>query len=457
MNLPQDFLHIMEEQIGKDETESLCASLSSAPSVSIRVNKKKMREDLFEDMSSLVSEKVKWCDDGYYLSERPSFTLDPLFHAGAYYVQEASSMFIHHVIKKYIDEPVVALDLCAAPGGKSTLALSALPEGSVLVANEIVRQRCQVLAENIIKWGCPDVIVTNNASEDFTDFQGCFDLVICDAPCSGEGMFRKDEKAVEEWSMRNVDMCWQRQHEIVSNIWKCVRPGGILVYSTCTFNHLEDEDMVRWMCEDLGAERLPLLDDSEWAISDGHFFPHKVRGEGFFVCPVRKPEDADDVTVEKERKTKGKNKDKDHDVVGNNSAYMPELRRLLNNPENMTFFAEDNDFVAFPTKHLDVLRRARKSLRIVSYGVKIATLKGKKMQPEHGLAMSTEMNDDCFHSVDLTLEDALAYLRAEAITVDAPKGYVALKYKGLTLGFGNNVGNRVNNLYPSEWKIRKKS
>ena len=199
-------------------------------------------------------------------------------------------MFLSHILKQYVNEPVTALDLCAAPGGKSTLALSELPEGSVLIANEVVRQRANILAENLIKWGNPYCIVTNNYAEDFGAFSDVFDLIICDAPCSGEGMFRKDPASIGEWSLANVDTCWRRQRDIVRNIWHTLKEGGLFIYSTCTYNPLEDEENVEWIAKTLGADVLSCHPLPEWGLTETntHFYPHRVKGEGFFVSVLRK-------------------------------------------------------------------------------------------------------------------------------------------------------------------------
>ncbi|MCR5313674.1 MAG: rRNA cytosine-C5-methyltransferase [Bacteroidaceae bacterium] len=456
MNLPQDFLQMMESQLGKEQTQLLENAISMTSPTSIRINTNKICEDTTDSVLSQVGEKVKWCDTGYYLDERPSFTFDPLFHTGAYYVQEASSMYLNQIIKTYIDKKIIALDMCAAPGGKSTLALSAMPEGSLLIANEVVRQRCQILSENITKWGNPNVIVTNNYAEDFEPMGQVFDLIICDAPCSGEGMFRKDQGAIDDWSLNNVDICWHRQREIIEHIWQCLKPGGILVYSTCTYNHFEDEDIVQWMEEELGAEKLPLCDKAEWNITNGHFFPHKTKGEGFFICPMRKKDDDEAEIVNTNRKkSKNGNNGNALSPIRKNTPAAKEVNEYIKNPENFFMYENKDSYYAFPAEHLQILESAIKNLKVVHSGIKLATVKGKGLQPDHSLAMSTSINESNFDSVELTKDEAIAYLRTEAITVNAPKGYILLKYKGIPLGFGKNIGNRVNNLYPTEWKIRK--
>jgi 16S rRNA C967 or C1407 C5-methylase (RsmB/RsmF family) len=293
MNLPADFIYSVRAQLG-GETEPFLAALAQDAPVSIRLNPFKRQRNPLTFLHP--AERVPWSGQGYYLDERPSFTFDPLFHAGCYYVQEASSMFIEHVVRKLVSEPVTCLDLCAAPGGKSVGLLSALPAGSLLVSNEVVRQRATVLSETLIKFGHPNTVVTQNSAKDFAAFPGLFDLILVDAPCSGEGMFRKDEVAVQEWSPQNVKMCAARQKDILSDVWPALKPGGLLVYSTCTYNSEENEENARWTANQLGALFTRVAVDADWNITpsrDGaaggyHFYPHKIKGEGLFVTVLQK-------------------------------------------------------------------------------------------------------------------------------------------------------------------------
>lgn len=410
MNLPQDFEQMMTQHLGKEEYDQLAEALSLPAPTSIRINPKKVAA---EELAMLKeAEQVPWCKDGFYLKERPSFTFDPLFHAGCYYVQEASSMFLSHILNQYVKEPVVALDLCAAPGGKSTLALSELPEGSLLIANEVVRQRANILAENIMKWGNPNCIVTNNYAEDFQAFSDAFDLIICDAPCSGEGMFRKDQNSIEEWSFANVDTCWRRQRDIVRDIWHTLKEGGLFIYSTCTYNPLEDEENVAWIAKTLGAEVLSCHPLKEWGLTETntHFYPHRIKGEGFFISVLRKTADEEEVGSHR-RKNKSD--------------------RLL--------------------------QLARRTLKVVYAGMEDPMQTDKYGRPNHSLAMLSNLNRDTFPMVDVSEEQAIAYLRTEALQLpaDTPKGYMIITYQGHPLGFVKNIGNRANNLYPTEWRIRK--
>ena len=412
MQLPVDFINEMTELLGKEEAGQLTEALASPSPTSIRLNRRKSVNLDFEDLTS----KVDWCQEGLYLNNRPSFTLDPLFHAGCYYVQEASSMYVSHLIKQYAgNEPLVALDLCAAPGGKSTLMENLLPDGSILFANEIIPKRAQILRENLSKWirrrddgvdsvkgiGEVDVIVTNNKAGDYRKLGCVFDLMLCDVPCSGEGMFRKDVQAIEEWSANNVEMCWKRQREILEDVWDCLKPGGLMIYSTCTFNTKEDEENVIWIRDELGAEVLPCHAKTEWNITGSllkdeenlpccHFFPHKVKGEGFFCAILRKRGDA--------------NK---YSSTYNGNGLLTKAKKVLK------VLPTDNCFVD-----------------------------GEK-----------EVKTYC----DVECDTAIQYLRGEAIRLpdSTPRGYVWITYKEQPLGLVKNIGNRANNLYPKEWRIRK--
>lgn len=293
----------MRQLLGDEEYIQFAGSLDTPCPTSIRLNPQKVNAEVMDELHAEygidASSRVAWCQDGYYLASRPTFTLDPLLHAGAYYVQEASSMFISHIIEQYMSErPLSALDLCAAPGGKSTLLASTLPEGSTLIANEVVPKRAKILEENMAKWGSERVTVTSRQARFFGQMPSAFDLILCDVPCSGEGMFRKDEGAVSEWSKANVDMCWRRQRDIVSDVWEGLKPGGFMIYSTCTYNTLENEENVRWIATELGADILPCNPLPEWNIKGNllpgadfdccHFMPHLTRGEGFFCALLRK-------------------------------------------------------------------------------------------------------------------------------------------------------------------------
>ena len=386
-DLPESFVSYTRETMGEELFAAFVSGLGEEAPVSIRVNRAKWDGDVVH------GERVPWSADGYYLPDRPNFTFDPLLHAGCYYVQEASSMFVERVLGQYVTEPVEMLDMCAAPGGKSLAAIATLPEGSWLMSNEPIRQRASVLAENVSKWGSERMVVVNNYPEQISKIKLKFDVILCDVPCSGEGMFRKDAQAISEWSVQNVEKCRQLQREIVAEAWKCLRPGGLLIYSTCTFNTRENEENVRWIMDEYGAEILPVDVREEWNVVgsllaefDGpvyRFIPGVTRGEGIFMAVMRK---------EGEWKAPKK----------------PSLDKLP------------------PTLHRMELTRL--------------SGEGKDTAPR----------------IEIDYDTAIAYLRREAIRLpdDSPRGIITLTYRGVDIGQAKNIGNRANNLYPKEWRIK---
>ena len=469
MELPVSFVDYTRSLLGDAEYGRLSEALSAEQPVSIRLNEAKYPV-ASSPLSGDGSCRVPWTSAGFYLSRRPTFTFDPLFHAGCYYVQEASSMFVEQALRQYMSTaPVVALDLCAAPGGKSTHVRSLLPEGSLLVANEVIRNRSQILAENLTKWGHPDVVVTNNDPADFAPLTSFFDVILTDVPCSGEGMFRKDPVAVNEWSPENVDVCWQRQRRILSDIWPCLKPGGLLVYSTCTYNTKEDEENIRWMRDTFGAEILPLDIPADWNITGNllagedfpvyRFLPHRTQGEGFFLALLRKPEQEEEGLEENFQPSRRKSaascgKKKQASAISKEQLAL--VRRWLLSPDDYELSVVGTSVTAFPKAYLSELSSLQQSLRVIQSGVSLAEAKGKDLIPHHALAMSCLLCTDAFSREEVAYEQAIAYLRKEAIVLSAaaPRGYVLLTYKDVPLGFVKNIGNRANNLYPQEWRIR---
>ena len=418
MQLPEDFIRKTRLLMGEKRFNRFMEAFDEEAPVSIRINPKKIRNEEFLDEPSGKAERgirnddyqtsaksayrsnhnsslnnVPWCPEGFYLEGRPQFTFDPLFHAGCYYVQEASSMFVTHILRTIINYQlsiVNCLDLCAAPGGKSTAIRTVLPEGSTLVSNEPIPTRAQILLENITKWGWPDCIVTNNYPRDFRKAKAKFDIILCDVPCSGEGMFRKDPNAISEWSLQNVEKCWRLQREIVADAWECLNPGGILIYSTCTYNIKENEENVRWIMEEYGAEALEIPTKPEWGITGSllegfdapvyRFIPGFTRGEGLFICALRKSGE----------------------------------------------------------------------LRTESLDSKLYTLHSKLK------VLTPDLPEGEHPNVPLSYSDALKYLRGEALVLppDTPRGIITATYKGVPLGPMKNIGNRANNLYPKPWRIK---
>ena len=429
-----------------EQVQQLCQALETEPVVSIRLNDK--IDYLTFDADT---EEVPWHVDGYYLSRRPQFTLDPLFHAGCYYVQEASSMFLGEVLNQYVKRDSIVLDMCAAPGGKSTLISQYLGEEGLLVSNEVVRQRVFVLSENIQKWGNGNTVVTHNYAADVGNkLQNLFDCILVDAPCSGEGMFRKDAGAVEEWSPKNVQECVARQCEILDDVWDALKPGGVLIYSTCTFNQEENEQNVKWIIEELGAELLPIAYDPTWGIVEGnpgyHFYPHKVKGEGLYMCALRKLGAPAAFRMPKSKVQAPKTK-----IDGE-----AEMRTWLKHPDRWVIRQQDRFMSAYPAKYKELIEYISTQFICISTGFGIGELRGKGVAPQHSLAMLKDLNKQAFVCADLTLEQALAYLRNEALVLEGvAQGMVLVTYDGVPLGFVKNVGNHCNNLYPKEWRIRK--
>lgn len=413
MNLPQDFISYTSALFGPQRWQRFLQALEEPSPVSIRFNPWKYEETpLF-----VQQDPIPWCKDGYWLEGHPNFTLDPLFHAGVYYVQEAGSMFLDHALREHVTEPVSALDLCAAPGGKSTLMRAALPSGSMLISNEIDRRRSNILLENMLKQGHPDVLVTHNFAHEFATTNLVFDVILTDVPCSGEGLFRRDESAVNEWSSQNVHMCQERQRKILKDIWPCLRTGGLLIYSTCTFNTHENEENVRWIAEELGAEILPVSTKTEWQITGSllndfeapvyRFIPGITKSEGLFMAILRKTGDG---------------------------------------PQRATL----------PTSLREQVKKFRQ-IHLLSDGIPTEEVKGKEKIPSVAQALSITTPTDKYPCVELTLEQAQRYLHREsfALPPNTPRGFVLVTYKERPLGFMKNLGERANNLYPKNWAIKK--
>ena len=392
MQLSDDFVRETRAVMGSERFERYLKAFEEEAPVSIRLNPRKYQ------LSTINHRRpsVPWCPAGFYLPTRPQFTFDPLLHAGCYYVQEASSMFLDEVLRQHLSQqPVVFLDMCAAPGGKSTLIRSAISNDSILVSNEPVRKRAQILSENIEKWGYPRCYVTNNYPRDFRKAGLMFDAILCDVPCSGEGMFRKDEATISEWSLQNVERCSQLQREIVAEAWQCLLPGGLFIYSTCTFNIKENEGNVCWILHEFDAEVLSVDVKSEWGITGSllpgfdmpvyRFIPGITRGEGLFMAVMRKggltPKGGGD-------------------------------------------------------QHAAITKKLERMNPIVPFSLRNGVESGA--------------------SASLDYPTAISYLRGEAIvlTPDVPRGLVTVSFMGQPLGLVKNIGSRANNLYPKEWRIK---
>ncbi|MGD0341575.1 MAG: rRNA cytosine-C5-methyltransferase [Bacteroidales bacterium] len=442
---PDKFIQRLNHQQYIDAGNLLKALETESP-VSVRVNHSKWSHN------PLQSEPVPWCNDGFYLEKRPKFTLDPLLHAGCYYPQEASGMFLQQVFKQSLQNhnDIKVLDLCGAPGGKATHLSSLIGEHGMLVANEVIRPRAYILAENIAKWGLSNAIVTQNDPSDFNSLHGSFDLILVDAPCSGEGMFR-DEVAVNEWSVENGALCSERQRRILMDAWPALRENGILVYSTCTFNPGENEENIKWLISKKEAESVS-LDISKYdgiteidhqGIYGYGFYPGKIKGEGLFISVLRKT-GGQNIFSERSKKSSDNKLTKEERSVA--------LEWTLFNDES--FIKAGDILISFPGNQEDYNMLSGR-LKMISPGIRIFTVKQKKYLPSHELAMSVFLKKNIFPSINLDLSDSLAYLHRENISPgNSEKGWNLVTFRGVILGLVNNIGNRLNNYYPMEWRIR---
>lgn len=436
--LPEELLKSLKGLPGFDEQAFIECHQQQNRITSIRLNPFK-RIDL--DME--LSRKVEWCEGGFYLNERPSFTHDPLFHAGCYYVQEAGSMFLEHVLKHTVNltENIRVLDLCAAPGGKSTLINSLLNPESLLVANEIVKGRADVLAYNLSKWGTCNSVVTNNDPQKFSGLSDYFDVIVVDAPCSGSGLFRKQPEAIDEWSLQNVQMCCGRQRQIVDDILPALKENGILIYSTCSYSVEENEVMTDYLTGK-GMEYIPLPVEAEWGIVDTgkgyRFYPHQTEAEGFFCAVFRKSFSSG---YSRDEKLKENRLDK------NEAAIMAEFF----DADGKQFFKHDSRIHFMNAAAARFLSGAGKHFYLKKAGVIAGEIKGKDLVPNHELALSV----DCrANKLSLSKEDALCYLRKQSFNAgEKQRGFTLISYRDFGIGWAKLLENRANNYLPNEYRI----
>jgi 16S rRNA C967 or C1407 C5-methylase (RsmB/RsmF family)/NOL1/NOP2/fmu family ribosome biogenesis protein len=426
--------------------EELFRGLENPVPATIRINRKKWSKNPEN------SDSVVWCRDGYHLKKRPPFTLDPLFHAGCYYPQEESGMFLEQVYKHTVGaiRNIRVLDLCGAPGGKSTHLSSLIDENGMLVANEVIRARAAVLTENITKWGLSNTIVTRNDPAAFKNLHGYFDMILVDAPCSGEGMF-SNRKAVDEWSVENTTLCSVRQKRIILDVWPALKENGILIYSTCTFNPDENEKNIKWLTDNRSAECIridisnyPGISEIDYEGIYGYgFYPGKIRGEGFFISVLKKRENPG---ISKARTASSRYTNVTKEEAGITEKWSRFPAGSLVKSDGSVFS------LPVPREEFQMLSE---NLLIVKPGTKIFAVKKKNLLPSHELAMSVYLRNSVFPTLNLMLEQALDYLRRESIsTTNAVKGWMVACYNGINLGFMNNIGNRINNYYPVKWRIR---
>jgi 16S rRNA C967 or C1407 C5-methylase (RsmB/RsmF family)/NOL1/NOP2/fmu family ribosome biogenesis protein len=443
--LPEAFINRIAKQKYID-AEALLKALEEPSPVSIRLNPSKWNR------KPLSVNNIPWCGNGYYLESRPSFTLDPLFHSGCYYPQEASGMFLEQAVRQSVLslENIRVLDLCSAPGGKSTHLSSMIGTGSLLVANEVISTRAVILVETISKWGYGNTLVTQNDPASFGKLPGYFDIILVDAPCSGEGMFRTSV-AVDEWSVENTTHCAERQKRILMDIWTALKGNGILIYSTCTFNPGENEENIKWLISKHEAESISLNTSDYKEITEidyqgikGYgFYPDKVRGEGFFICVIRKTGKQESVHYKSQRKQELK-------PLRNDISIAKEWTEI---PDERLLKWSDEVF-AVPCAMDDYLHLYQ-NLKVVTPGTKLFTVKGSDYLPAHDLALSGILKKEAFPHSEVNLSTALSFMRRDTFSFQNElKGWNIVTYNGINLGFLKNIGNRVNNYFPVEWRIR---
>lgn len=448
--LPEIFIQSIACCQGFDEAPFIEAHQTASPT-SIRLNPFKPA-----GLKFTLDEPVPWNSNGFYLKDRPNFTHDILFQAGCYYVQEAGSMFIEHALKSCVDfnETLAVFDVCASPGGKSTLLNSLLTKDSLLVANEVVKSRADVLAQNLAKWGTSNVVVTNNDPAAFSEMENVFDVILVDAPCSGSGLFRKQTDAIGEWSLDNVNLCSQRQKRILSDIIDSLKPGGTLVYSTCSYSASENEEIADWLITEFGMKTVSVPVESSWGIvetlSDIHqahgyrFYPDKTKSEGFF-CAVLKKDKTDDHYSSRKSKheTFSPIKQKEKDLFVN----------WINNIAEQEIIKFKDDYLLTNKMVIDFVNKYT-SLYLRKVGTTIGSVIKEDVIPHHDLSWSIH-RVDAIETIDCTEEDAIRFLKKELQLIEGKKGWNLLAYKSFGIGWIKHLGNRINNYLPNEYRILK--
>lgn len=444
MQLPEALIADIKEVKGFDEAAFLAAHDTGAIT--------SVRQHPIKKGATITGEAVPWSTTGIYLAERPVFTLDPAFHAGAYYVQEASSMFLEQAWRHAVptNAPVRVLDLCAAPGGKTTLLASLLQPESLLISNEVIRSRASILHENAVRWGYTNNWVTSNDPRDFTSLSGYFDAIVIDAPCSGSGLFRKDPGALKEWSEANVQLCSARQQRIIADIWPALKQDGVLIYATCSFSPAEDEDILDHVRQEYGAETVRIPLDTSWGIVETtsatgmygyRFFPDKVKGEGFFIAVIRK---TDSVQVLKPVKGRIQNLNKIKDQASH----------LLSRQDIQLIMPAKDQYNAIGSTHEADYMLLSQALYFRKAGLELGQPTAKEWIPAHDVALSIDSAAG-LPAIEVSRDVALKFLKREDIdTEQLPRGWNIVKFNNLGLGWIKVLQNRANNHLPKHWRIR---
>lgn len=447
--LPENFIQSIQHVEGFNKKNFEAIHTQNNPITSIRLNETKPNHLL----QHLYQEQVPWCDYAFYLKERPSFTLEPGFHAGAFYVQEASSMFLSHILKQLFNQntPAKVLDVCAAPGGKSTI-LSSFFKNGLIVCNEVIKNRSNILAENISKWGIGNCIVCNNDPKHFSNLTHFFDLVVIDAPCSGSGLFRKDATAIQEWSLQHVNLCSQRQQRIIADILPSLNENGYFIYSTCSYSEEENEQMLDFIATNFSVESIEININPQWGIvttkSSIHkafgyrFFPDKLKGEGFFIAAFKLTE------------RKSITKFKQNQIQKLTTTEKNAVKGFVSELSNFSMFKHQNEIKCINSEFIIDVEILSAYLFLRKVGTIIGELKGKDFVPHHELALSN-LRLSNIATIELDKQDALNYLAKKEFNVKLAKGLALISYVGLRLGWIKVLQNRINNYYPNDWRIIK--
>jgi 16S rRNA C967 or C1407 C5-methylase (RsmB/RsmF family)/NOL1/NOP2/fmu family ribosome biogenesis protein len=445
-HLPESLLKSLEGLPGYERGPFVAVHESGAQVSSVRFNPAKP----VANTGLPLSGRIPWSRYGHYLQQRPSFTFDPLFHAGTYYVQEASSMFVEQALIQHADlsQPLKVLDLCAAPGGKSTHLQSLISPDSLLVSNEVIRARAAILSENLTKWGAANAIVSSNDPAHFARLEGFFDVIVIDAPCSGSGLFRRDPEAVAEWSPANVQLCQGRQQRILADVWPALKEGGLLVYSTCSYSAEEDEFILDWLCDTFSVASLAVQRPDEGIVEiqspkgayGYRFYPDKIKGEGFFLAAFRKGEPA----------SAPRHKTKAPEML---SAKESAALQKWVDGYGMKFLRHGGRVFMLPEALVADLAILQSALYIQQAGTTIGEPIRDKLVPDHALAMSPRFAPEVPRT-ELDHENAIRFLQRQDFSLDTQKGWQLVTRAGQPLGWINALPNRLNNYYPREWRIR---